>query len=94
MSMRSALTVESEADEKTTSPAAMDKVAALLGNFPFDVLLGSVHWIPTGLDGAPPHADTGRDSPISPTSTRRRVETSKRPASATGTFRAHSRCHP
>jgi histidinol-phosphatase (PHP family) len=23
----------------------MDKVAALLGNYPFDVLLGSVHWI-------------------------------------------------
>ena len=26
-------------------PGQMDKVAALLGNYPFDVLLGSVHWI-------------------------------------------------
>ncbi|MGO9661519.1 MAG: PHP domain-containing protein [Acidimicrobiales bacterium] len=26
-------------------PGQMDKVAALLGGYPFDVLLGSVHWI-------------------------------------------------
>ena len=26
-------------------PDQMDQVAALLGNYPFDVLLGSVHWI-------------------------------------------------
>jgi histidinol-phosphatase (PHP family) len=26
-------------------PGQMDKVAAMLGNYPFDVLLGSVHWI-------------------------------------------------